>query len=578
MNFAPLLDETQQPVSHRRGTALVLTAMLLLLHYTLWQEPGSLLARALLLAHLGLFLIWQPIWRSDIRLGWGDLAAFALFTTALMVWLDWWLLCAWLILLVGLVAGTTATDPNARLVHLGTLVFLLSELLMRALTRAFELPPLPPALVASFQHGLPLLAVLLLLVPVSLTRRGQAREVDLLRALNAALVTTVLALGSLLGMYHSGLSYADALIRCLLALALLLLLTSWVLTPRLGLNRVLSLWERSLLNIGTPFERWLDRISALMPEQRSARALVEAGAQALGQLPWVDGATWSGPGLIGKVGSEGKHFVDVSTEGFDMRVYTRGRAGPMLRLHCTLLVRVLGHFERAKAGEEALAAATRLRAVHETGARVTHDIRNLLQALQPLVAAVDPARSPQDPERVLALLARTLPDLARRLALAVDRLQSPTDEPLPESRPASEWWQAAQSRYRYRDRRVSFAPAALTVGSLPGELFDNVLENLIDNALRKPRAAGGGFGTASIVVQLAPTGAGFALDVRDDGPALPAELAAVICRFPVASNYGLGIGLYQAALQAERSGYRLSLAENSAGAVVFRLAVSPQSG
>jgi hypothetical protein len=40
---------------------------------------------------------------------------------------------------------------------------------------------------------------------------------------------------------------------------------------------------------------------------------------------------------------------------------------------------------------------------------------------------------------------------------------------------------------------------------------------------------------------------------------------------PVASDSGLGVGLYQAARQAARSGYRLELPENQAGRVTFRL-------
>lgn len=40
---------------------------------------------------------------------------------------------------------------------------------------------------------------------------------------------------------------------------------------------------------------------------------------------------------------------------------------------------------------------------------------------------------------------------------------------------------------------------------------------------------------------------------------------------PVASDFGLGVGLYQAARQATRSGYRLELPDNHLGRVTFRL-------
>ena len=40
---------------------------------------------------------------------------------------------------------------------------------------------------------------------------------------------------------------------------------------------------------------------------------------------------------------------------------------------------------------------------------------------------------------------------------------------------------------------------------------------------------------------------------------------------PVASQSGLGVGLYHAARQAAQLGYRLALTENAAGCVTFRL-------
>jgi hypothetical protein len=44
----------------------------------------------------------------------------------------------------------------------------------------------------------------------------------------------------------------------------------------------------------------------------------------------------------------------------------------------------------------------------------------------------------------------------------------------------------------------------------------------------------------------------------------------------VKSQTGLGIGLYQAARQAERLGYRLAIAGNERGNVCFELASKPQ--
>lgn len=565
------LDRSQPYRNQPALAASLLVGMLLLLHVVLWQPAVTPLSKALMLAHLGLFLLWQPLWRADQVLGREDLISFGVFTGLFVFWLDWWLLSAWLIVLTGLVAGSSASAVSGRLVHLATLAILLSELLIRALTQAFEINQLPPAVIQSFAYGLPLVTLLLWLLPRSREVGAHAGEVDLLRALNAALVTTVLALGSLLGMYHSGLSYPEALLRCLLAIALLLFLVSWLLTPRLGVNRLLSLWERSLLNIGTPFERWLEEISALVPEQDSSAGLLREGAASLARLAWVLGASWQGPGLRGEVGELGRHYIDVTTPGFGMRVYTQSRPGPMLRLHCSLLVRLLGHFVRAKAAEEALAAATRLRAVHETGARVTHDMRNLLQGLQPLVAAMS-QRPPQGPEtdRLLNLLVGALPEFGRRLAHAVDKLQSPATAMPLQWQEAQAWWTSVQERRAHP--RIAFQAQGTLAGTrIPASVFDNVLDNLLDNALRKPRATGGGHATANVRVECQATDTGLALVVMDDGPGIDEDLAARLCRLPVDSHEGLGIGLYQAALLAETADYALQLRDHRAGRVSFTL-------
>ena len=62
-----------------------------------------------------------------------------------------------------------------------------------------------------------------------------------------------------------------------------------------------------------------------------------------------------------------------------------------------------------------------------------------------------------------------------------------------------------------------------------------------------------------------------ALRVCDSGEALPADIAASVLRAPVSSRGGLGIGLYQAARQAEAAGYRLALESNRDGEVCFAL-------
>jgi sensor histidine kinase regulating citrate/malate metabolism len=66
--------------------------------------------------------------------------------------------------------------------------------------------------------------------------------------------------------------------------------------------------------------------------------------------------------------------------------------------------------------------------------------------------------------------------------------------------------------------------------------------------------------------------------VRDTGSAVAPAVVRTLFREPVDRDGSLGIGLYHAARQALQAGYRVELAENSAGAVCFVLSGAPALG
>ena len=106
---------------------------------------------------------------------------------------------------------------------------------------------------------------------------------------------------------------------------------------------------------------------------------------------------------------------------------TRATASsPALHWHLHLLGQLLGEFYLAKLREEELRQASYLQAVHETGARMTHDIKNLLQSLNVLVAAAARDEGRDSPE-LRALMRRQLPAMSQRLAETLDKLQRPRE-------------------------------------------------------------------------------------------------------------------------------------------------------
>ena len=104
---------------------------------------------------------------------------------------------------------------------------------------------------------------------------------------------------------------------------------------------------------------------------------------------------------------------------------------------------------------------------------------------------------------------------------------------------------------------------------VPRSLFDSVADNLIRNALAKRSSE------PAVRVRVSMDASG--LCVCDTGSAVAPELEASLLRSPVPSSAGLGIGLYQAARQAEAAGFRLVLEKNRDGEVCFALRAGAQA-
>ncbi|MBA1333216.1 hypothetical protein QQ73_19875, partial [Candidatus Endoriftia persephone str. Guaymas] len=81
--------------------------------------------------------------------------------------------------------------------------------------------------------------------------------------------------------------------------------------------------------------------------------------------------------------------------------------GPGLRYHTRLLQKALMFFYLAHSREKRLSEQAHLRAIYETGARLTHDIKNILQAMNTVAALAEEARHDCDGE-ALAVVSRQL--------------------------------------------------------------------------------------------------------------------------------------------------------------------------
>jgi signal transduction histidine kinase len=555
------LDTVIEP----RHELRVLGLMLLALHVAVWSDVGGAVSRAFMLAHLGLFLLWQPLWSRREELDTLGAAAFVLCTAAFMIWLDWGLVTFWTLLLIGFVGGRVTVSNRDRYAYLMTLVFLLSELLLGCIPPMVDIPDVGHRARMLYSYGMLAVPVGLLLVPgVRVEERSGSQDVDFLYGLNVSLLSCVLALGSLLNMFLTGADYAVALVQTVLAIAVFLFAISWLWSPLAGFSGLGQIWERYLQNIGTPFEHWLGGLAELSGDDLGPEEFLSSAMARLEGLAWIEGVRWEDDGDVGLLGRPTSNALEERAGGVHLALYVRRPMRTALMLHSRLLLKLVGHFYTAKVRERELAERAHLQAIYETGARVTHDIKNLLQSLQTISAALE--RDEHQAEAAQQLFRRQLPRITQRLQVALDKLRAPADAgDAPPLGALSHWWSGVQGRLR--DERVELNSSLQSAPSVPVELLDSVLDNLLENArikrLSEPEIR--------IRVSLQAEPGATRLRVSDTGGPVDPAVARSLFRAPVESRNGLGVGLYQSARQAEQLGWRLSLGEDETG-VCFELA------
>jgi len=545
----------------QRYWRVVVVAMLLLLHIAVFRGVSDPWARALLLAHLGLLLLWQPFLRAEQRVSPTQGVILLLVAFGLMVRLDWWLLAFWVVIIAGLVGGKVYQHHAKwqRRVYLVMLVYLLALLAIAILPEIAPRREITDETRRAAEYILPFVFVLIALFPAEPEAAEAAQIIDFFYSVFLMLVLVVVILGSFTFMSLTGSRYLEALTYTVFLTAAAVLLVGLAWNPRSG-GGLGVFFARYLFSIGLPVERWLQSLAQLLQIETQPQRFLEQAIVALSELPSVAGVAWRAGTHRGERGTRTPNVVELTNGELDLRIYSRYRLGPALQWHLNLLGQLLGEFFVAKVREEKLREASYLQAVHETGARTTHDIKNLLQSLN-VLCSVATGSDYRDSAQLNALVRRQLPLVAQRLAQTLERLQRPQAEAESYVN-ATQWWDAISRQYQ--SEGVEFSAARVAADArLPRSLFDSVADNLIRNALAKRAAEPG----TRVRVSLD----GASLRVCDSGSAVPDSIAAGLLRAPVSSSGGLGIGLYQAARQAETNSYRLVLESNRDGEVCFAL-------
>jgi signal transduction histidine kinase len=552
--------------SHR-----ILALMLLALHaFLIWGDQANYLHHTFFLCTYGFFLMWQPIWSNTEKL---SLPAIILFLTIGIVgffYANLWITAIWLALLFGLLGGRVFSEETKsnRVIHILAASYILSMLLLWVVPKLLNASNDLEAANFVITYLTPLLVIAIFFTPnTTLSKNTQLPVIDFFYTLLLTLGALLLVLSSFAIGTVNSVHYIKILFISIFGLAFGLLVFSFFWKPNTRFSGVELLMSRYLLSIGMPFELWVKNIASLGEIESTPNGFVQAAMREMTALPWVSGVSWLADETQGKLGEASQHVTDFNFKDFHMTLHTRWQISPALYVHVKLLTQIMGEFYEAKRREETLRQNAYMQAFYETGSRLTHDIKNILQSVGTLVTAAEQTEE-KDNVALLTLIRKQLPVLNQRIASTLDKLKAPGEDKKRLEKMSS-WWKDLQLRHSRDD--IEFVADELPKQDINAEVLDSVLDNLLNNALEKTKYQPN---TLIKVEMRNDIALGFYIDVSDTGKAMSEQIASDLFKKHIASPNGLGVGLYHAAQDAKQAGYSLNLMNNVNGAVSFRVSLA----
>ena len=548
--------------SHR-----IMAIMLLFLHvFLIFGESSNHLQQALFLCHYGLFLAWQPMWRSSEKLSIPAVAIFIGFGLIGVFYVNWWMIAAWLAVLFGLLGGRVFADSSkaSRSIYILAASYLLTMLLLWVVPKLLGASDDLEAATFVIRYLLPMLPLAILFINKPASHADQLPVLDFFYTLLLILVAFVLVLSSYaIGTLYT-VHYIKVMFITIFGSALLLGAFSVLWQPSTRFSGVELLMSRYLLSIGMPFEKWVRNVATLAERESTPNGFVQAAMKEMAALPWLAGVSWLADETQGKLGESSAHTTNFSYKDFHLTLFTRWTVSPALYVHVKLLTQILGEFYEAKRREETLRQNAYMQAFYESGSRLTHDIKNILQSVGTLVSAAEQTEEKDNPA-LLQLIRKQLPLLNQRIGATLDKLKAPSEEKRTLAKMTA-WWKNLQLRHSQHE--IEFIADKLPMQDINAEVLDSVVDNLLSNALEKAKYQP----ETHIKIELYESADNsFCVDVTDTGKMMDASIANDLFKKHIASPNGMGVGLYHAAHDCKQAGYDLSLASNVNGNVCFRV-------
>ena len=555
-NFMSFLSEKLLLGNEHRLLGLMIVSLIAAISFS----ENINISRSLFITHFGFFLMWQPVYKREMDFSLLELLVLLGLIGIFLVWLNVWLVPFWMLLLLSLLTGRIFSEGMGRVAYGMAVLVVFLQLILITTPALFGLHSFSTTVVTSLE-----ILLMLMLTPLFFISSGEHRHathVDFIRGFLIVILTSFLCMGSVLVTFTANIPYIQSLASTVIIAALFLLLTALLWSPRGGFSGLAQLWEKYLLNIGGPFEQWISQLSSL--EANSSLEpdyFLNMSILHLQERHWIKGIEWKTDNTSGMAGEKSRYPVNVSDDKVDVVLYAHMPIGPALLLHTKLLLSVLIFYYKAKLQERQLTKQAHLRAIYETGAKLTHDVKNILQSTKTLTQAI---MQDERTEQTLQILKKQLPLLAERLQTTLDKLSAPALESL-ENVSLKSWW--LDIKAKYAGRHILFSETITAEPTIPLEVFNTVIENLLENARAKRLLQP----DIKITVTLQADADCVRLHVSDNGTPVPEAVRSQLFNEVVSSENGFGIGLYQSGQLARRAGYKLQLEMNTQGNVCFGL-------
>ena len=540
----------------------ILATILLLLHALIWIVDEPLLKFSLTFILYGLFLLWQPLWSKQAKVRRGPVIVITLIFVLLAYRFPNESLVFFALILSGLIGSRLLSQTAFRSFDLLALLIITLEMSVGLVPDTFEEIRLP-ALFVEYMQTVILVPVLLFYFAPNPDHQKQGRsQVDLMHGLLAATLLFIVLLGGIVINLLYGVDYIDGLLLTVFIVATLTIGISWFWNPGVGYSGIGVLWNRYAMTIGGPFETWINTLTTLIEEHYLTPAdYLEAACEHLVANEWLNAIEWQFEAskiTVGeRIGTRLEHQLD---NKITVALYFKADPGTALEQHTILLIRMAYQFYLAKLNQEKMRAQEHFATIHHTGARLTHDVKNILQSIKTSLDIIDMEHDTPEAQK---LLQSNLRQIGQRLQSTLEKLRAPRLNTQINLVDCEQWMERIRKLHNANTRMFFDGDIANNL-VIPVDLFDSVAENLINNALKKASAE-------RVELRLLCSHDIILLSVCDDGEAISAEIESSLFTRPVSSGSGMGIGLYQSAIMAHAFNYELELSQNESGRVCFNL-------